>query len=187
MAGLVLVIKSGLTVIVDELDRVAKGVSILATNRVMVGIPADKALRRPENGEPTPINNAALGYIHENGAPEVGIPARPWLVPGVREHSAESTRGLRVAGELALDGKGPDKVLRQLQVVGLRAQAAVRRKITEGPFVPLKPATIAARRRRSKGSKYRRKAETAADVRPLIDTSQMRSAVNYVIRKVGHK
>lgn len=169
---------NGVQVTIDRTAEVLRGIAILAGTRVMVGIPSDQAGRK--DGEP--INNAALGYIHENGAPEVGIPARPFLVPGVAAIQGEIEDGMRKAGDAALSGR-PELVMRYLHAVGLKAQAAVRRKITTGPFVPLKPETIARRRKRSPGSKYRRKATTAADVKPLIDTGQLRNAINYVIRQ----
>jgi hypothetical protein len=139
-------------------------------------VPATKTDRRDESGAAVPINNAALAYIHENGAPEVGIPARPFLGPSVKENKSEIVAGFKVAGELA--GKGnAAAVERQLHRIGLRAQAAARKKITEGPFVPLKPATIAARKRKRKSRKN-------TDIRPLIDTAQLRNSLSYVIKKV---
>lgn len=166
--------------VVDNLAAVTAGMNALADHRVMVGVPEDRGQRR-EPGEPS---NAELAYIHDNGAPEAGIPARPFLGAGLREDAATTEAGLAHAGMLAASGAGVAKVLAQLRVVGLRAVNAVRRKISTGPFVPLAPATVAARRRRSKGSKYRRKATTAADVTPLIDTGQLRNAVTFVLRKV---
>lgn len=50
---------------------------------VLIGIPMSTT-ERPD-GE---ITNAELGYIHEYGAPEANIPARPFLIPGV-----ESVKG----------------------------------------------------------------------------------------------
>lgn len=171
--------KTGVTVVLDRVQEVIKGIDLLASQRVMVGIPADKAARK----DGSPISNAALLYIHDHGAPEVNIPARESLKPGVENVKGEIGDGLKKAGEFALDGR-PDAVDRQFHRVGAIGRDAVKLKIGTGPFVPLKPSTIAKRRRRSKGSKYRRKAVTAADTTPLIDTAQMRNAVNYVLRKV---
>lgn len=175
---------SGVTVVIDRAAEIQKAIHLLAASRVMVGIPATTALRRSEPGQPSTINNAALAYIHEHGSPEANIPARAFLKPGVQNAKNEISAGLKVAARLALEGR-TDAVDRQLHRVGMMGRDAVKAKITAGPFVPLKPATIAARRRRSAGSKYRRKATSAADVRPLIDTAQMRNAINYVIRKSG--
>ncbi len=59
---------------------------------------------------------------------------------------------------------------------GLMGQDAVRGKITSGPFVPLAPATLRAR-----------KAKGRTGEKPLIDTGQLRAAYTYVIRAKGSK
>lgn len=172
-------VDSGLRVTADNLKRVAEAVAFLSKNHVLVGVPDEKAGRR--EGE---ITNAALAYIHENGAPEVNIPARPFLRPAINAGHAELRGLLKKAGEFALAGNlGATE--RQLHRVGIKARDMVKAKLRAGPFEPLKPATIAARRRRSAGSRYRRKAKSAEDVKPLIDTAQMLNAVNYVIRRAG--
>jgi hypothetical protein len=160
-------VKSGLTVVVDRAAEFRRAIDLLGSQRVMVGIPSDKAGR--SGG---PINNAALGYIHNFGAPEVGIPPRPFLEPGVASIQPAIEAGLRKAADAAFEGN-PGGVTSNFNAVGLKAQAAVRAKITDGPFVPLKPATLAARRRRGR-----------TGTKPLIDTAQLRNAVSYVIRKV---
>jgi hypothetical protein len=168
-------LNNGVTVIVDQVNKVVEGLRLLAVTRVMVGIPAEKTTREG------PINNAALGYIHENGAPEVNIPARPFLIPGVKSVQTETVDGLRKATEFATDGR-PDAVERQFHRVGLRAVSSVKSVIRSKIPPPLKPATVAARRRRSKGSKYRRKAVSPGDVTPLIDTGAMLNSITYVLR-----
>lgn len=165
--------KTGLTITADNVGKVMAGIAILATNRVMVGVPAEDAERSQDDDERGPINNAALLYIHENGAPEAGIPARASLVPGIESVQGKIEEGLRAAADDAVEGR-VDGVMRKLAAIGLIAQNAVRRKITTGPFTPLAPKTLAARRRRGRtGDK------------PLIDTAQMRAAVTYVLRKVS--
>jgi hypothetical protein len=70
--------KTGLTIVRDNLSKVSKSIDALGRSRVMVGVPADKASRSGDT-----INNAALAYIQENGAPEVNIPPRPFMKPGI--------------------------------------------------------------------------------------------------------
>lgn len=168
----------GLKTIVDRTRAVSQALNTLASTRVMVGIPAEKAGRRN-----SPIDNAALGYIHELGAPEANIPARPFLVPGVASAQREVEGYLRQASDAAFDGN-MGKMLRALNAAGLKAATAVKKKISEGIPPPLKPSTIRKRRIRSPGSSYRRKATGAGDVKPLIDTAQMLRAITYVLRKV---
>lgn len=177
--------KTGLNVLIDKVADVAAGISMLVGTRVMVGVPAEKAERK--DGEP--ITNAALAYIHEHGAPEANIPARPFLMPGIEAEKAAITSGLKVAGQAALDGK-PGTVDRAFHAVGLKGQAAIRKKITDGPFAPLADSTVKARARRGrKGAKQelanRRsgQAPSADLVKPLIDRGELRNSISYVIRK----
>lgn len=159
--------KNGVTVVTDHVSRVMEGLRLLSHTRVMVGVPQEKNARS-ESG----LTNAEIGYIHENGAPEVNIPARPHLVPGVRNVQDKLLLLLEKAEKAALEGR-PNGALQALHAAGLTAQAAVRAKITSGPFVPLAPSTLAGRRRKGrKGTK------------PLLDTTQYRSSISYVLRRV---
>lgn len=153
----------------DRVPQISKAIKKLATTRVMVGIPADKAGR----DEGQPINNAGLMQIHEHGAPEANIPARPVVHPAINEAQPSLTTSLRKAGEFALDGED-QKMNQQLNATGIIAQNAMRRKITTGPFVPLAERTLAARRAKGHES-----------IKPLIATGQLRRALTYVIRKVS--
>ena len=159
--------KPGLQTLVDNVARFTAGIERLASTRVMVGVPAEKGSR--QDGEP--INNAALAYVHENGAPEAGIPARPFLKPGIADKQTEIAAALEKTGRAAMDGK-PEVVDRGFNIVGLIGQNAVRAKINDGPFTPLAEATLAARRARGR-----------TGTKPLIDTGQLRNSLTYVIRK----
>lgn len=179
----------GVKVVKDKTKDVIKNVRELTRRNVLVGIPDDSGpgevgpqstgnVRKDAKG-PT---NAELGYIHEHGSPAANIPARPFLVPGVRNAQAQVEHRLRAAARAALDGN-TGRMDRNLHAAGMEAQIGVQKKLQSGPFAPLSQRTIDARRRRSAGSKYRRKAATPADVKPLIDTSQMLRSVTYVVRE----
>lgn len=160
-------------VIKDHMPALRKSLAALTVHRVLVGVPAEKALRKPEDGEKDPPNNAAIGYWMENGVPEANIPARPWLGPGIATVQKDINARFEACAKGVLDGL-PVSVDRTLNIVGLMAQNAVKSKIDNGPFIPLSPRTLAARRRRGrKGDK------------PLIDTGQLRASVTYVIRDAG--
>lgn len=164
----------GVTVTRDKVGDMARAVRALTKREVLVGIPAANAARKPEDGEEgTPINNAALGYIHETGSPKQNIPARPFLLPGVEGVKDQITARLKKAGQAALSGD-LSKIELALAAVGMTAQSAVQRKLVDGPFTPLKPATIAAR-------------EYAGFVgtKPLIRTGQLRQAITFVLRDKG--
>lgn len=164
---------SGLTTVVDNWAKLAAGVDMMVGTQVMVGVPATEALRKPEPGEKgAPPNNAFLAYIHEHGDAAGRIPARPFLQPGVNDNRENIERGMRAVALAALNGN-PAAVDRGLHRVGLSTQASVRRKITTGPFLPLAERTLAKRRARGR-----------TGTKPLIDTAQLRNAINYVLRKV---
>lgn len=163
-------VKTGFHTVVDKMAKVAAGIEKLAATRVMVGVPADKTGRGTG-----PINNAALLYIHENGAPEVNIPARPTLVPGIESVKTQIDAGLKKAGEFALDGRG-DAVERQYHRVGAIGRVAVKNKITSNVPPPLAESTLAKRRARG-----------ATSTNTLIDKGGMRNAIEYVVRKTGEE
>lgn len=161
-------------IVKDHMPALRKSLTALSAQRVLVGIPSEQDLRKPEPGEKaSPFNNAAIGYVMENGAPDANIPPRPWLVPGVATVQEAITKRFGAAAKSVLDGRSYN-ITTTLNAVGLIAQNGVRSKITNGPFTPLAPATLAARRSRG------RKGD-----RPLVDTGQFRAAVTYVIRPAG--
>lgn len=147
-----------------------KALELLLKREVLVGIPAANAARDPEPGETTTATNALIGYVMEYGSPAQNIPARPFLHPGVANAREGIELHMKKAGQLALRGK-QDEIGQELEKVGLIAAASVQKKITDGPFQPLKPATLAARRRRGRTGD-----------RPLVDTGQLRRAITYIVR-----
>jgi phage gpG-like protein len=163
-------LKTGLTIVRDNLKKVSKSIDALGRARVMVGVPADKTDRKDGS-----ISNASLAYIHNVGAPEANIPARPFMEPGVASVQPQIAEGLKKAGKFALEGRS-DAVDRQFHRVGAIGRDAIKAKITDGPFAPLKPSTIAAR-------KSKRKSRNNTDIKPLIDTGAMRNSISYVIRE----
>ena len=167
-------ILKSIKVVSDKSAKISDALGKVASTRVMAGIPAEKGLREPDDSgeKASGINNAALMFIHEFGAPEANIPARPVVYPAIRSIQKEVIARLKVIGKLALEGK-PDQVDKAFNALGLLAQNAMRKRITEGPFEPLKPSTLATRRARG------RKGD-----RPLIDSGQLRRALTYVIRKL---
>lgn len=163
--------KNGTIVTLDKTRQVLLGMRALAAQKVMVGVPADKDGRKQDADEYQPINNAALAYIHNNGAPEANIPARPYLVPGIKKSKPSWLKKLADAAKQGVGGN-PGGVERNLNAAGLIAQNAARAAITEGVPPPLAASTLA--RRRAKGR---------SGTTPLINTGQLIKANTYVIRK----
>lgn len=149
----------------DRVAEVIQAISKLAKKDVLVGIP-DSAPGRNDG----PISNAAIGYIQETGSPANNIPARPFLIPGVKDAQKDIAARFGAGAKQALSGNGTAAEA-SLHAAGLIGQNAARRKINNGPFEPLKESTLAARRRRGR-----------TGTRPLIDTGQLRNSLTYVIR-----
>lgn len=182
-------------VTIDKVKDIAKGLETLASVRVMAGVPSTKA---PRTDEGQPINNAQLMYIHENGAPEINLPARPVVHPAIKEVQPHLIAIFEGAAHHALAGN-KEAVMQDYNAAGIVAQNAMRKRITDGPFAPLSPRTIAARA--AKAGRGRRKgeqqyldlvksgvsaleAQNATGIKPLIDTGQLRRALTYVIRQI---
>ncbi|MGR7993838.1 hypothetical protein [Xanthobacter sp. ZOL 2024] len=144
----------------------------LTHNEALVGIPAENAGREPEPGEEKPpLNNAEIGYLMEFGGKN--IPARSHLRPAIEGAKSDLAKALGSGVRSVLSGK-PDAADKALHTAGMIGQNAVRNKITEGPFLPLAPLTLA-----------KRKAKGRTGEKPLIDTGAYRNSQTYVVRKKG--
>ena len=161
----------------DLSANIAQALRALSRRRVLVGVPA--ANNQRTDGK---IGNAALAYIHNYGAPEANIPARPFMEPGIEDAQPAIKTAFEYATRAALQGN-VEKVDANLDIAGTKAVNAIHARIQAGIPPPLKPATVAARRRRSKGSAYRRKATSASDTTPLIDTGELLKSITYVVEK----
>lgn len=150
----------------DQVDKVLKAIHGMAGQHALVGIPALKTTRKND-----PIGNAAIGYIQERGSAAQNIPARPFLQPGVLAVRAQCADALKVSAVDALS-YNTTAIVKGLNTAGLIAQASVKRTLKAGEgFAPLKPSTLAARRRKGvKGEK------------PLIRTGQLLNSITYVVR-----
>lgn len=157
----------GLFIKVDNIKKVFDAVEKLTNRSVYVGYP-QSGPNRSGTGEPT---NAYLAFIHEHGAPNANIPARPFMIPGIISIRERIITMMKQTAILALQGEEQESVVK-LNQLGFVAVAALQRAITRGEgWPPLSQRTLAARRRRG----VRR-------THPLIDTGQLRQHVEYVIR-----
>lgn len=156
--------------VVDRSSNIIAALNQLKRRQVMVGVPAEKAARDSKGAQGSPINNAALAYIHNYGSPTVNIPPRPFMEPGIKNAQDKINRQMEKAASSAFDGRR-DAVEKGLIAAGTVAATSIKAKITAGPFAPLKPATLAARRRRGR-----------TGTKPLLDTGKLRNAINFVVR-----
>lgn len=155
----------------DGTKGVLAAITSLERSQVLVGVPAAHAERQIDPEEPRgPINNAAIGYIMENGSPAANIPARPHLKRGIADVRPELVKRYRDGTKKILDGKSKDPNVLHHQV-GLIAERGVKARINEGDFAPLSERTLAARRARGRKSE-----------KPLVDTGQYRNSITHVIR-----
>lgn len=185
----------GVHVTKDNVAGLVASVRELTKLRVMVGVPDVNADKGREPGDP--YNNAQLAKIHDQGAPEVNIPARPFMGPGIAKARPQVEGWTRRAGVAALRGDAAT-VMRCMHAAGLAAVSAVQSVITAGIPPPLAESTVRARiaRRSSANWKRKRRAAVAANVAagkapgeglftPLIDTGALRASITYVIRRLG--
>lgn len=186
-----------LEIVKDETLAVFQAIEELVGKEVLIGIPESKNSRQAVDGE-APINNAALGYLHEFGSPAQNIPARAFLIPGVQKAEKPALYQLRKAADATLDGQ-PKKADQYLNAAGVVGSNSARNEISTANFAPLSPATI-RNRHRQRGTKSMRESEqvylmlvskgvdpgaaqTETDIRPLINTGQLRNSITYVVRK----
>ncbi len=158
--------KSLASIISNKLPKLKTAMHELTLKSVLVGIPSDKTARDDD----APINNATIGYIMEHGAPEQNIPARPFLIPGIRESKERVAKQFKLAAQKSLKGD-KDAAEQGLNRAGLIAQNAVRKVINAGIAPALTSGTLAARRRRGR-----------TGTKPLIDTGQTRNSITFVVR-----
>ena len=170
--------ESSVKTIKDITPQVLEAIRNLSTQRVLVGIPAENAFRKPEEEETgTPPTNCELGYINEFGDPALHIPPRPFLIPTITAMQPEIVKRLNSAADSALAGR-PEVVTKKLMALGQSCASAVKMKIKDGPFQKLADYTIWKRQHRKK---------PRMGTKPLLDTGAMRLAVTYAIRKIRVK
>lgn len=150
---------------VDKVASVLKAVEAIKNSRVLVGIPQEENARTDNS----PIGNAGIGYIQENGSPANNIPARPFLIPGVKKVQDEAMKILADGARDALNEGDTNKALTK---AGILASSSVKKTLQAGEgFEPLSERTLMARQRKGfKGTK------------PLIRTGQLRNSITFVVK-----
>lgn len=171
-------------------DDIKKHLMLLADVEVLAGFPEDTTDRPPDPEGKSPVTNAALAYIHDNGAPERNIPARPFMLPAMQDARDTLTNKLGSVLKAVLTKGANALVIEQgMHAVGSIAQLAIQNKIGEGIPPPLADSTLRARARKGfKGagiellSRSMGYAPSMDFVKPLTDTGEMKKSANYAIR-----
>lgn len=148
----------------------------LQRKALYVGIAKDSELDSRGSDEPS---NSHLGFIHEFGSPMENIPARPFLVPGVKDDMNRIKRGMGNAMRFALNGD-EERCDAALEATAINAASAVKNYMATADFAPLSPVTI-QRRRESRQTQSMRKEEKDMDsslIKPLIDTGTLQRAID---------
>lgn len=183
---------AAVTITKDNVGKVFKGIAELLGKQVLVGIPDNQQNQRDEGH----VNNATIGYAMEFGLPANNVPARPFLIPGVKKAQGAALRQLRQATDAALAGN-PAGVAAGLQRAGIVASNEVKHTINSNIPPPLKPGTI-RNRHRGRETKMRESeqvylgliakgvdpgaAQADVGIVSLINTGQLRNAITYVVR-----
>lgn len=151
-------------------------IKTLERSGVLVGIPADA---KGQDADGQPIQYAGLGYVFEFGAPEINMPARPWLAPGIEAEKERIGKLLAAGGKKLLFGGPKSDYETTLHKVGLIAQSAIKNRIVAGIDPPLSPRTIYARLHR------RKRRREPGKMTPLIDTGGFLRSIQYRVRVWG--
>lgn len=148
----------------DTTLRVRDAMEFLASAEVLVGIP------QAVNSRKGKLGNATLMYIHTNGSPLRGIPARPVIQPAIEADGNRQVISdeLKAAAVARLQGH-PQESIQDLRRAGQAGVNVSKAWFTDprNNWAPNRPSTI----RRKKSD------------RPLIDTGTLRRSITYVVRE----
>ena len=186
---------SKVLVVKDNSHQIFDSIKNLVGQEVLVGIPSATASREDDD-----INNAAIAYVQEFGSPETNLPARPFLIPGVKDVQEQTIETFKKAAVAALAQNMP-KALELMNQAGSKAVNAARTRILNNIPPPLSPYTVANRFKMRKDKARRPNeeqylalvaagtapgaAQTAANIIALVNTGKMLRAITHVVRKVN--
>lgn len=162
-------------------DAINKALAKLKKTEVLVGIPSEA----PNRTDST-ISNSALGYIHEHGSEVAGIPARPFLYPGVKKAQASIVKRLQGAVKAGMHGHELE-MMNELGRAGMEAEMSVKNELSTANYAPLKPSTI-ANRFRGRSTIGRRDNEDPKNelfgvgIRPLINSGQLLKSITHIVK-----
>ena len=129
--------------------------------------------RTAMEGEGEELSNSALAFIHEFGAPEVKIPARPFLFPTLQDKLADIQGYLLRAAEYALQGDN-ESVDKTLHSLGIELVAAIKDRILKSIPPALSKNTL-----RKWITKTKRRSDYGTT--PLKITGQFINSFNYTV------
>lgn len=124
------------------------------------------------------ITNPELLAVHEYGAPEVGIPARPSGTPSFDKNRDKYEGQLRRVCVALVDG--PVDVRKALGLIGSGMASDWRNYITQGPPIPPPNAPATLARKQAKTAKGE-DGKPVGEVRTLVDTGRMVDSISWAV------
>lgn len=164
-------IEVGVVKVLDRHEQLEKAMKYMLSRHVLVGVPAGQSFREPDVDEKeAPANNAEIAFWQDQGTPT--IPQREFMRPGAESVMPAIRKEMTATAHGVLTAENPNigMVDVGLHRVGLTAESGIKRKITNGPFLPLAEYTI-----------FRRLERGRTGTKPLMDTGQLRRAITYVV------
>ncbi len=146
----------------EQWKAVQEAVKELKKHEVLVGITQEKSSR--EGGK---VTNAELLFIHTNGSPVKGIPARPVLQPAIKNDKERVGEMLGKAVDAATSGN-KEQIVPALERAGQYGENVCKAWFTNpsNGWKPNSEETI----KRKKSS------------RSLIDTAEMRKSITHIVK-----
>lgn len=161
-------------------NRILRELATMGSPSVTIGIHGDD--NKPyQRGQTDPVTTAQIGTFHEfgtldrfedtspagDGSGKRGVPQRSFLRSTVDENRQKYANLITRATAQVIDGKMP--VERALGLVGAAVVGDVQQKIAKGIEPSLTEAGI--------------KSKVKPSTKPLIDTGQLRQAIDYQVQK----
>jgi hypothetical protein len=205
------VITASVKITKDNVQELIKEMQALVKKSVLVGVPEDSPDRlfspeewqnRKEKAIKKQPSNAYLAYVHDQGSPVAGIPARPFMKPGIAKVQNRINQELKAAAIAATNGDD-EEVDQRLYRAGLIASSSIKNVINNGEgFVPLTRGTLLARSRKRAYAWYKlsadekkldakqrkalrkQKRETImGSFHALVDTAQLRNSITFSVEE----
>lgn len=150
---------------INAINEVQKAMKYLRKTEVLAGIPQEESGRNSSK-----ISNAQLAFIHNNGSPIQGIPARPFMLPALEKKKEEIKEQLKKASQNTANGN-INETEKALNFAGMIARDAIKAEFFNNNWSPLKAATV--KKRKNGGDS------------PLFDTGELLNSIHYVVRQKG--
>jgi hypothetical protein len=176
-------------------EKILKQLKSLKRTEILVGIPEKRSKRRGKGQ----MNNATLMYIHSKGSAVNKLPPRPIIESALSDpaNAARISKDLREIAIAALDGN-LTKAKTLMKVTGQDAVNIVRDWFDNpsNGLMPDKSSTVAAKLRKLKkvttaGERKEMLEDYNAGVgginTTLVDTGQLRRAIDYVLNEDANR